>query len=387
MGGKSSGTDFGDVATSQGEENAGVVRDQLYANRPTQYTPWGFTDWSQQQGTDSQGNPITEWTQTQGLTPELQDILNKQIAIQGGRSDIAGMMTGRLGSEYGTPMDWRGLNPMGQVPTAQYTLPEGGIDDPYQTRQRAEESVYNQAQSRLQPKFDSQRAGLETKMRNQGLRPQDAAWKSQMMGLEQKETDATNQALWSANQAGLAESGQMFGQQMGRNQNQFNQALGANQQNYGMSMQNSQYANQIRQQQMTEQMQQRGFSLNEINALLSGQQIGMPQMPSFTGAGQAQPAPYMQGYAQDASGANAGNPMNALISGAATVGGGFLASDRRLKTNIQRIGTVKGYPWYSYNLRYDGSAHEGVMADEIPQEHTMDLDGIKLVNYGTLLGE
>jgi hypothetical protein len=387
VGGKSQ-PDFGDVAASQGEENAGVVRDQLYANRPTQYTPWGYTDWQQQGGTDAQGNPITEWTQTQGLTPELQDILNKQIAIQGGRTDVAGMLTGRMGGEFGQQMDWRGLNPMGQRPTAQYTLPEGGIDDPYQTRQRAEDSVYNQAQSRIAPQQEGQKAALETKMRNQGLRPEDAAWKSQVQGMGQKHNDQNNQALWSANQAGLAESGQMYGQQMGMNQNAFNQALGANSQNFGQSMQGSQYANQIRQQQITEALTKRGSSLNEINALLSGQQVGMPQMPNFQGATAAAPAPLMQGAAQQASGANAANPMGGLMNLGGTLGAAAItASDRRLKTNIQRIGTKKGYPWYSYNMKYDGSAHEGVMADEIPQEHVIDMDGISLVNYGTLLGE
>jgi hypothetical protein len=386
VGGKNQ--DFGEVASAQGDANQQAVTDQLYANRPTQYTPWGYTDWSSQEtGTDGSGNPITEWTQTQGLTPELQDILNKQIAIQGGRSDLAGMMTGRLGAEYGQQMDWRGLNPMGQRPTAQYTLPEGGIDDPYQTRQRAEDSVYNQAQSRIAPQQESQKAALETKMRNQGLRPGDQAWQSQVQGMGQQHNDQNNQALWSANQAGLAESGQMYGQQMGMNQNAFNQALGANQQNFGQSMQGSQYANQIRQQQITEAMTKRGFGLNEINALLSGQQVGMPQMPNFTQAGQAQPAPIMQGAAQDASAANAANPMNALLGAAGSVAGGYLASDRRLKYNIKRIGTNKGHAWYSYNMKYDGSAHEGVMADEIPQEHVIDMDGISLVNYGTLLGE
>ena len=386
MGGKSQ-PDFGDVAAAQGVENRAVVRDQLYANRPTQYTPWGYTDWQSNEIIDPvTGTATTGWTQTQGLTPELQDILNKQIAIQGGRSDVAGMLTGRMGNEYGQAMDWRGLNPMGQVPTAQYTLPEGGIDDPYGTRQRAEDSVYSQAQSRIAPQQESLRQGLEIKMRNQGLRPEDAAWQSQIKGQGNQFNDQNNQALWSANQAGLAESGQMYGQQMGMNQNAYNQALGANQQNYAQSMGNSAYANQIRQQQLTEAITKRGFSLNEINALLSGQQVGMPSMPNFSQGESAQPAPIMQGAAQDASSANAANPMNALIGAAGTVGGAAL-SDRRMKTNIKRIGTRGGYPWYSYNLKTDGSSHEGVMADEIPAQFTIDMGGIKLVDYGRLLGE
>ena len=60
-------------------------------------------------------------------------------------------------------------------------------------------------------------------------------------------------------------------------------------------------------------------------------------------------------------------------------------SDRRLKKNIQRIGTVKGYPWYKYDYIW-GEASEGVMADEVPQEYTIDIGGLKAVNYGALLG-
>lgn len=385
MGGKST-PDFGDVAASQGEENRAVIKDQLYANRPTQYTPWGYTSWQSNPYTDAEGNTTEQWTQTQGLTPELQDILNKQIAIQGGKTDIAGMMTGRMGSEFGAPMDWRGLNPMGQVPTAQYTLPEPDAGNPYATRQAAEDAVYNQAQSRIAPQQESQRASLETKMRNQGLGPQDAAWKSQMQGLANQHNDQTNQALWSANQAGLAESGQMYGQQMGRQAQNFQQALGANAQNFGQSMQGSQYANQIRQQQITEAMTKRGFSLNEINGLLSGQQVGMPSMPSFSQAGAAQPAPYMQGAAQQASMDAANNPWSALIGAGATVGGGYLAgmSDRRLKTNIRKVGTKNGHNWYKYDFL--GTPAEGVMADELPADYVTEVGGYQMVNYSKVLG-
>ena len=323
MGGKS-GPDYGDLAIQQGEVNEDVTRNQTYANRPDQQTPWGYTGWDQQSYIDpASGEETTKWLQTQGLTPELQDILNKQIALQGGRTDIAGMLAGRMGSEFGTEMDWRGLSPTGQVPNSQFSLPENiqrsvnyggapGVGNPYDTRQAAEDSVYNQASSRLDPQFESKRNAMEINLRNRGIGPEDEVWKSQMQGLGQQENDARNQALWSANQAGRDESGQMFGQQMGlRNMatgeqdrmgqfyNQaagqaFGQASSANQQNFGQAMQGSAYANQIRQQQMTEAMQQRGFSLNEINALLSGQQVNAPQMPNFSQASAAQPAPIYQ---------------------------------------------------------------------------------------------
>jgi hypothetical protein len=268
----------------------------------------------------------TQWTQTQGLTPELQDILNKQIAIQGGRTDIAGGLTGRIGSEFLTPMDWRGLNPMGQVPTAQFTLPEGDLEDPYQTRQRAEDAMWQQAQSRLAPQQESQRQGLELKMRNQGLAPGDPAWESQMAGLEQSITDQNNQAMWSATDAGRAEAGQMFGMGLQSNQNAFNQALGANAQNWQQALQGSQYANQIRQQQITEALTKRGASLNEINALLSGQQVGMPQMPSFNTAQAAQPGDYMGAAAQNASMQNASNPWSAILGAGSNILGSYLGA-------------------------------------------------------------
>lgn len=326
MGGKSQ-PDFGDVAAAQGAENREVVRDQLFANRPDMYTPFGYQSWSQTPYTDpATGQTSERWQMTQGLTPELQEILNKQTAIQSGRTDIAGMLTGRMANEFGQQMDFSNLTSMAETPQMQQTLGEGPIADPYQTRQAAENSVYNQAMSRLTPQFESQRSALEIKMRNQGLQPGDEAWNSQMGNLNQQQTDANNQALWSANQAGRSESGQMFDMQMGRNQNAFNQALGANNQNFQQMMQSAGFQNQNRQQQLSEAMQQRGFSLNEINALLNGQQVGMPQMPNFNTGQAAQPAPIMQGAAQQASMENASNPWNAISGLAGQALGGYIGA-------------------------------------------------------------
>lgn len=308
MGGKNSGPDYGDLAVQQGEANEGVVRDQTYANRPTQYTPWGYTDWNANAYTDpGSGEQTTQWTQTQGLTPELQEILNKQIALQGGRTDIAGGLQQRMVDEFGQPMNWDGLSPLGSTPQAQYTLPESyegipGIGDPTAMRSRAEDALYEKGQSRLDPKFASQRQTLEIQLRNMGLGPEDEAWKSRMGAVDQQETDAYGQLQRDATLQGLGEQSQLFNQGMGIRQqgvgeanSQFGQALGSNQQNYNQQLTSANYANQIRQQQMSEEMQQRGYSLNEINALMSGQQVNAPQMPTFNTAAGADPAPIYQG--------------------------------------------------------------------------------------------
>lgn len=327
MGGKNKGPDYGDLAAQQGQADKEVNRDQTYANRPSQYTPWGYTQWTNESVIDpSTGKPTTKWTQTQGLTPALQDILNKSIAIQGGRTDVAGALTSRMKSEFGTPMDWRGLSPMGSVPTSQFTIPEPDIGDPNAFRQKSQDAMFNMAKSRLDPQFQSKRMELEAKLRNQGIGPEDAAWKSQMQGLGQQETDAYNQANWSSVGAGRDESNAMYSQMMGRNQNAFNQAYQANQANFGQAMQGSQYANQIRQQQITEAMQKRGFSLNEINALLSGQQVQAPQMPNFSQAAAAQAAPIYQAGVAQGNFDQASNPMNGLMGLAGTLGGAYLGA-------------------------------------------------------------
>lgn len=379
--GKAKSPDYGSAAIAQGEANEAVIRDQTYANRPTQYTPMGYTSYNPYLFTDpASGEEVTRWEQTTGLSSELQDIYNKQVAIQGGRSDVAGGLVSRMGSEFGAPMDWRGLNPMGQAPTAQFTLPEPEIGNPYGTRQRAEDAMYSQATSRLDPMFQGKRQQLETKMRNQGLGPEDPAWKSQMTGLDNNETDAYNQAQWSAVGEGRNESGQMFDQMMGRNQNTYDQALGANQQNYNMALGNSKYSNQIRQQQITEAMTKRGFSLNEINALLSGQQVGLPGMPNFSEAESAQPAPIYQGAVDQGNFDQAAQQQ--MIDGISAAGGAAMMSDRRLKSNIKKIGTKNGYNWYSYSIF--GLESEGVMADEVPAEFTIDVGGYTAVDYEKL---
>ena len=307
--GKKDDTDYSEIAQIQGAENREVVRDQTYANRPTQYTPYGSTTWDNSQVIDpSTGKPVTQWSQTTSLTPELQYILNQQQAIAAGKGDVAGMLVNRMGSEYGQQMDWSGLSPMGEVPMGQYTRPGGD-------RKAAEDAAYNQAQSRIAPQQESQRESLELKMRNQGLNPQDAAWQSQVQSQAQGFNDQNNQALWSANQAGRQNAESVFGQR-----------LSANAQNYGQAMGNSAYANQIRQQQLTEAMTQRGFSLNEINALMSGDQVGLPQMPSFSEASAAQPADYQGAAVQQASANAAGDPTGAILGAGTDLAGAYLGT-------------------------------------------------------------
>ena len=151
---------------------------------------------------------------------------------------------------------------------------------------------------------------------------------------------------------------------------------------FQQAMQGSQYANTIRQQQLTEQMQKRGFSLNEINALLSGQQVQAPQMPNFSQAAAAQPPPLYQGAVDQGNFDQASQQQ--MIDAAVGVGGMAAMSDRRLKSNIKLVGKVNGHNWYSYEIF--GLASQGVMADEMPEDYTIDVGGYKAVDYAKVLG-
>jgi hypothetical protein len=147
-------------------------------------------------------------------------------------------------------------------------------------------------------------------------------------------------------QADLANraAAQNFGQNLAASQFQ-NQALGqaqaldlarmqagnqAAQQQFALNSQSAAQQNALRQQAIAEQMQRRGMSLNEMNALLTGQQVGMPQMPNFVQAGRAETPNILgatqMGYdaalgAYNAQQAGMGNLMGGLFGlGSAAIG-------------------------------------------------------------------
>jgi hypothetical protein len=206
---------------------------------------------------------------------------------------------------------------------------------------------------------------------------------------------------------------QMQSQNTGYNQNmgaaQFqNQALGqasaldlarmnamnsASAQQQNLNQQYANYQNQLRQQAIAEQMQRRGMSLNEMNALLSGQQVNLPQMPSFVQSGQAQTPNILgatqMGYDAALGATNAQNAAfgNLLGAGAQLGSAAFMFSDRRLKSDIRRVGThAIGVGIYDFTMM--GMPQRGVIAQEVQQVRP-DLvkrhaNGFLMVDYGGL---
>ena len=171
----------------------------------------------------------------------------------------------------------------------------------------------------------------------------------------------------------------------------------ARQAQFQMEMQASEQQNRLRQQAIAEQQLMRAMPLNEMNALLTGQQVGMPQMPGFQTAGVAETPQLLNAAnmqyqaaldAQNAKNAAGGNLMSGLFGlGSAAISNQFMFSDRRLKRNIKRVGTHSmGVGIYEYDMA--GYRQRGVIAQEVeavrPDLVRRHASGYLTVNYGEL---
>ncbi len=457
MGGKASAPaapDYVGAANTQAAASKELTNIQNYANRPVINTPFGSQSWGTQAVTDpSTGQAVTQWTQNNTLAPGLQDALNDQIAIQGGRSDLANSFMGRVASEYSQPFDYQNLPQMtsANAPGNLYTGVKdysGGLttgfnfgapqtslntaDNPAlpQFDSSYRDTVANQLMQKMQPVHDYQQKQLETKLANQGFTQGSEAFNRALNELSGRQSAERYNALDTAgNEAQRLYSMQMGGRQQAFNedlqggqfgnsaqQQNFNQNLGAAQfqnqalgqgsaldlanmnaqnsaisQQYGLNQQYANAQNQLRQQAIAEQAQRRGMSLNEMNALLSGQQVSMPQMPSFTAAQRSETPNILgatqMGYDAQLGAVNAQNAAfgNLLGAGAQLGSAAFMFSDRRLKSNIKRVGThAIGVGIYDYTMM--GMPQRGVIAQEVeavrPDLVKRHASGYLMVNYG-----
>lgn len=345
MGGKSADTpDYKGAAEATAASDRESLRDQTWANRPEQDTPFGSTGWEAYEDVDpSSGEKVTRWKQTTSLNPESQRALDAQLGLTADRSELGGSMMGRAREEFGQEMDWSMLPEVGQGAEA---------------RDRAEQALYERSTSRLDPQWEQRGDQMQARLVAQGLRPGDKAYDDAMQNMERDRTDAYDRATQQSIIGGGQEAERQY--------------------NLESSDRNRQLA---------ETMQRRGFSLNEINALISGQQVGMPSMPSFNQAGRAGPTDYagaaQNTYTADQNAANADNAMwQGLMSGA---GGMAMMSDRRLKRNITRIGLFKQYPMYLFQYIW-GRWAVGVMADEVNQDAVTRLpNGYDMVDLARVI--
>jgi hypothetical protein len=209
----------------------------------------------------------------------------------------------------------------------------------------------------------------------------------------------------------LARQQQGFSQDYQRGQ--FQNAALAQQLNQMQSMYNAQ--NLDRTNYLTEQYAQRAQPINEITSLLSGSQVSRPQFANIN-QGQIPTTDiaglYNTNFNQLQSNYNTasnltGNILGGALGGLASIyrfGGQNQASDKRVKKNIHRVGTVfaakpqpveepetKKLPVYEYAYKDDPASirHIGPMAqdvEKIDQEAVSTIRGVKHINVPRTMG-
>ncbi|MGG7578863.1 tail fiber domain-containing protein [Rhizobium sp. Nf11,1] len=139
---------------------------------------------------------------------------------------------------------------------------------------------------------------------------------------------------------------------------------------------------------------ERNQPLNEISALMSGSQVHQPsyvntpttQLPTVDQAGLINENfnQKMGLYDRQVSQANAA--MGGLFGLGGTLLGGWAKSDRRLKEDIRRVGTLdNGLPVYAFRYKEGGQMQIGLMSDDVRKIHPDAVfehaDGFDRVNY------
>ena len=234
-----------------------------------------------------------------------------------------------------------------QIPATPFEF-NGATDPTTNHAYRAQEELLNRS-------FDRDRTALEQRLANQGLPMGGEAYERELENFDRSKAASLTQAAAGANQQG------------------YNQAIGTRQQNY-----------------------------NELAALLGGQQLS--PVATAPGAGaintggayanqqDAINRNYQNQLGQYNAGVASNNSLQSGLFGLGSTAAGlglFAASDVRLKSNIERIGTHPlGIGMYEYDIF--GRRETGVMAQELidvmPEAVAQHPDGYLMVDYAMIGG-
>lgn len=309
-----------DPATTSAAQTQSNKETALYnygLNNPNYNTPLGSLTTTVDTSNPDQPKSTSNVT----LSPDEQTLLDNQNQQSIGLSNLANQLQSRVGDTLNTPL-----------PTS---------TDINSLSQNAQDAYYKNETQYLDPQFENQQKQLDSSLANQGIAMGSEAYNNaqnqEALQKQQAYSNAENNAITQGPQNAQA----LF-------------ALNT---------------------------EQRAQPLNELNALRTGSQVSMPTVPGQTPS-MANPTDVTgitnQAYQGQLGAYNAqlgasNNTMSSLfgLGGSAlgaygTYAGLAAMSDRRLKTNIIRIGETKsGIPVYRYKYRGSDHIHMGVMADEV----------------------
>lgn len=315
------------TAAAQSTMNKETAITQAGLNMTNQVTPQGSLSYKQI-GTWEDGTPRFEATTS--YSPEQQGLYDLGTQTQQNLGQIGVEQSDKIRQLLGSPVNL--------------------------SSDATEARLMELGQKRLDPALAQRRTSTEQDLLNRGVRPGTEAYTRAMEAVTQGENDAYNQLLLTG-----------------------------------------------RGQAVQEGLTERNQPINEITALMSGSQVSQP---NFTPTPQSNVAPtdltgaVYNSYAGEVANANrASQSQNAMLGGLFGLGGAALGgwarggfpipSDRRLKTDIKRVGvTDSGLPVYTYRMNAGGPIQMGVMADEVrdvlPSAVVTMPNGFDAVDYGQI---
>jgi hypothetical protein len=423
------------TAAAQTGTNVSTGVANAFLNNVNQNTPEGSLNYDVT-GNYSWTDPSTgstynipRFTSTQSLSPQQQLLKDQNDATKLNLATMGNQQSQRVGGLLSQPFDPNAAAPSGgdaqnilNVGQAQTSFDPGGqiqtgfgdagditrsygAGDFSQDRQNVEAALYG----RLNPQLEKDRAGIEQRLADQGIRYGSQAYTSAMDDYNRQSNDARlavtaqggqeQQRMMdmAAQRAGFQNSAQQQAYDQAQGRAAFgNQAQG---QQFGQNSQlasfnNAGLAQQLAQQQsgfnasqtqrnqyMQEAYAQRNQPLNEITSLLGGSAV---QSPNWLNSPQSQIATtdfagiMNQNFAQQQQNYQTQNQnWQQLMGGILGLGAGAMKlSDEREKKDIDKVGTVFAYdedaarqklPIYEYEYKRDptGVRHIGPMAQDV----------------------
>lgn len=401
------------VAQAQTDSNIATARENQRLNMINTTGPYGQVYY--------EADPTAPggYRQVTSLSPGQQSIYDQT-------TQIASDHLGRIGDALSTPLTTDGLPALVSNVDLSRLRPGEGIQNTFehgqavrgtfggdleQARRDARDAVWGQATQMLDPVFARQEASLENRLANQGLSMTSEAYDAARQQFGDERSRAYADAAYRAVAAGEDAAQGLFNRQqaqaMFENQaaaQMYGQNLGAAQfanqaqaQRFGQDatytnfgFQNAALSNAARSQGLQERAYIANTPINQLGALLSGGQVSMPSAIQYTPT-QIAPTDVIGANALSAqiAQANANRQAQAqsgLMSGLFSLGAAAIRSDRRLKTNIVKLGErADGIGVYAFDYVFGGPRQVGVMADEVeavrPDLVITDPDGFKRVFY------
>lgn len=354
------------VAQAQGAANEQTARTQAALNRVNQYGPDGSVTYSYN-GPDS-------YSVHTALSPDMQRIYDATRSAQNTYGQIGNAQLGGVQKSLSQPYQ----NPYAQNTADAIARANAAGSQPINTNyDQVRQQAIDAATSRLDPMFARDEEAMRSRLLASGIGQGSKAWSSEYGDFNQGKNDARMQAIMNAE--GLA--GQAI-QQTGMLRQMPMQEAGqlVNLSNAGM----------------TQGIASRSVPLNETAALLTGQQVQIPGLQQIPQT-QVAPTDVVGAYGLNQAAQNAGyqgrlSAYNAGLGGMYGLGssailGAAMFSDRRLKTDIRKVGkTEGGSNLYFYRYKDDPgrTPHIGVMAQELRKtrpDAVVKVGGFYAVDY------